>query len=250
MTKTINREHPEYAARKAMWRRYRDLYAGGEQLREHASDYLARRHKEPNEIYAERLSRVFYENYIGSIVDWYAATLMRREPVMTFDGNGRLRRNAFYAGAFERLRPQGDDPDASSSGRDRGDAGLRKQLYRGRFSAEQRTGGDARGGGCLGTLAGVSGGLRTRMKSSTGVTTSGQMEWVVIRTSCLQQSKVTDATWERETRWIYYDRENFQIYCSAANRKPIELIDEGRHGFAGAQPRAGVSNEGDATGCG
>ena len=28
----INREHPEYVARKAMWRQYQDLYAGGEYL--------------------------------------------------------------------------------------------------------------------------------------------------------------------------------------------------------------------------
>jgi len=25
----INREHPEYIARKAMWKQYKDLYAGG-----------------------------------------------------------------------------------------------------------------------------------------------------------------------------------------------------------------------------
>jgi len=41
-------------------------------MRENAFEYLIRRHKEPNDIYAERLSRVFYENYIGSIIDWYA----------------------------------------------------------------------------------------------------------------------------------------------------------------------------------
>ena len=51
----INREHPEYTARKAMWKQYKDLYAGGEQLRQNASDYLVRRHKEPGEVYAERL---------------------------------------------------------------------------------------------------------------------------------------------------------------------------------------------------
>jgi len=81
----INREHPDYIARKAMWKQYRDLYAGGERLRQSAAEYLVRRHKEPAEVYQERLSRVFYENYIGSIVDWYAATLMRREPVMLFE---------------------------------------------------------------------------------------------------------------------------------------------------------------------
>src|ERR1022692_4790461 len=83
----INREHPEYIARKAMWRQYKDLYAGGERLRANASEYLVRRHKEPGEVYQERLSRVFYENYIGSIIDWYAATLIRREPGVLFEGS-------------------------------------------------------------------------------------------------------------------------------------------------------------------
>ena len=32
----INREHPEYVLRKAMWRKYRVLYSGGENMREHA----------------------------------------------------------------------------------------------------------------------------------------------------------------------------------------------------------------------
>ena len=66
----IDREHPDYVARKAMWKKYRDLYTGGEQFRINAQDYLIRRQREPGDVYAERLSRVFYENYIGSIVDW------------------------------------------------------------------------------------------------------------------------------------------------------------------------------------
>src|SRR5947209_8225785 len=82
----LNREHPEYTARKAMWRRYQDLYAGGETFRLKARDYLLPRLREPQMVYEERLSHVFYENYIGSIVDWYAATLMRREPVLLFEG--------------------------------------------------------------------------------------------------------------------------------------------------------------------
>ena len=94
--KNINREHPEYIARKAMWKQYRDLYAGGERLRANASEYLVRRHKEPGEVYQERLSRVFYENYIGSIVDWYAATLMRREPVLLFEGSDTAAKS-FYS---------------------------------------------------------------------------------------------------------------------------------------------------------
>src|SRR5678815_4375717 len=91
----IDQEHPEYAARKSAWRKYRDLYVGGEQLRNNAGDYLVRRQREPGEVYAERLSRVFYENYIGSIVDWYAATLFRREPVLTFSGKNEAAKQFF-----------------------------------------------------------------------------------------------------------------------------------------------------------
>ena len=49
-----------------MWDQYEDLYAGGEQLRAHATQYLVRRHREPGDVYQERLNRVFYENYLGS----------------------------------------------------------------------------------------------------------------------------------------------------------------------------------------
>ena len=83
----ITREHPEYAAKRTMWRQYRDLYAGGEQFIASANQYLVRRQKEPGDVYLERLSRSFYENYVGSIVDWYTATLFRREPVLSFEGN-------------------------------------------------------------------------------------------------------------------------------------------------------------------
>ena len=79
----LNREHPEYRDRKEMWQRYWDFYVGGEQLRRNASFYLVRRQKEPNDVYAERLARVFYENYLGSCIDWYAATLFRSRPAIT-----------------------------------------------------------------------------------------------------------------------------------------------------------------------
>ncbi|MBV8902239.1 MAG: hypothetical protein JOZ22_01265, partial [Acidobacteriia bacterium] len=64
---------------------------------------------------------------------------------------------------------------------------------------------------------------------------TGSLEWVVIRTSCLQQSNVSDREWEVETRWIYYDRENFQIYRKKGEGQPIDLIDKGRHGLATLQ---------------
>ena len=96
----IDREHPEYVAKKAMWRKYKDLYAGGEQFRARADSYLVRRQKEPLDVYGERLSRVFYENYLGSIIDWYAATLFRREPLLGFDGTNE-RGKAFFAAFAE-----------------------------------------------------------------------------------------------------------------------------------------------------
>ncbi len=93
----IDREHPEYLALKHVWRRYRDLYIGGERLKLHAQEYLLPRQREPGDVYTERLSRVFYENYIGSIVDWYSATLFRREPVVTFEGTNARGREFFSA---------------------------------------------------------------------------------------------------------------------------------------------------------
>jgi hypothetical protein len=92
---SIDREHPDYKLRKGMWRMYRDLYAGGEQLKANASVYLSRRQKEPGEVYGERINRVFYENYIGSIIDWYSATLFRREPNLSFAGENDAGR-AFF----------------------------------------------------------------------------------------------------------------------------------------------------------
>ena len=92
----INQEHPEYSASGAgsgsstgtcMW--------VGSNSRREPTAILVRRQKEPLDVYAERLSRSFYENYIGSIVDWYTATLFRREPVLTFEGNNERARKFF-----------------------------------------------------------------------------------------------------------------------------------------------------------
>ena len=93
--KSIEREHPEYIAKKTMWERYRDFYTGGEQFKNHAGNYLIRRQKEPADVYWERLDRVFYENYAGSIIDWYAATLFRREPIISVEGSNEAGRTFF-----------------------------------------------------------------------------------------------------------------------------------------------------------
>jgi hypothetical protein len=217
-----------------MWRRYRDLYAGGEQLREHATEYLARRHREPSEIYAERVNRVFYQNYIGSIVDWYAATLMRRAPVVTFDGMGASAKR-FYAEFSSNCDFKGtslmeffrqglvealvcgssyivvDFPRASGPAATRAeeDASGRSRAYLVNYGPDEVI--------------------------NWSYDETGRLEWAVIRTACLRQSKVTDAKWEQETRWIYYDRENFKIFRQAGEGKSVDLFDEGKHGFAALQ---------------
>jgi hypothetical protein len=234
MTQTINREHPEYIARKAMWRQYRDLYSGGERLRMNASEYLMRRQKEPGEVYAERLNRVFYENYIGSIIDWYAATLMRREPILLFEKSDSRARNfynvfsddcdlkgtnfaEFFRQRFVQTLVFGrgyivvDFPRANGPVRNRAeeDATGRSRAYLVDYAADEVI--------------------------NWNYDRQGGLDWVVIRTSCLQQSKVTDANWEKETQWIYYDRENYQIFRKAGDAKEVELADEGRHALAGVR---------------
>src|SRR5688572_18773813 len=227
----INREHPGYVARKAMWKQYRDLYAGGERLRQSATEYLVRRHKEPGEVYQERLSRVFYENYIGSIVDWYAATLMRREPVMLFEGS-----DAPAKGFYNLLA---DDCDLKGTNlteffRRRlvdtlvcGASYIAIEFPRSNEAARTRAEEDESG---RSRAYLVDYGADEVINWNYDQT--GGLEWVVIRTSVLQQSKITDAKWERETRWIYYDRENYRMFRKGCEKDPIEAMGEGRHGLA------------------
>lgn len=227
----INREHPEYVARKAMWRRYKDLYAGGEQLREHAGEYLARRHKEPNEIFLERLSRIFYQNYIGSIIDWYAATLMHREPALHVEGNDGPARGYYNLLA--------DDCDLKGS--------RLTEFFRKRFVDTLVCGSSyvvvdfpRANAPALNKAAEDASGRSRAYLVDYGADEvinwshdeNGALEWAVIRTKCLRQTNLTDAKWEQETRWIYYDRENFQVFRKAGDNGQIETVDQGRHGLA------------------
>jgi hypothetical protein len=91
----ILKEHPDYRFWKSNLELYADLYAGGAQLKSKSEQYLYRRLREPAEIYQERLNRSFYENHIGSIVDWFASTLFRREPVITVN-TASQKQSAFY----------------------------------------------------------------------------------------------------------------------------------------------------------
>lgn len=238
----INIEHPDYIRCKTMWRKYRDLYVGGEQLREHASEYLVRRSKEPNDVYFERLSRVFYENYIGSIIDWYAATLIRREPIITYDGSNDTGKR-FFASFAE---------DCDLKGTTLAEF-FRRQLIQALVSGVSYVVVD---------FPRVTVPVATRAEEDAigksrafladyapddvinwSYDSNGQLEWVVIRTSWLRQTESGSDTWKKETRWVYYDRETFRIYRSVleptGRSSNVDLIDQGHHGLA-AQHRVPV----------
>jgi hypothetical protein len=225
---SIDREHPDYKIRKGIWRTYRDLYAGGEQLKANAQIYLTRRQKEPADVYGERISRVFYENYIGSIIDWYAATLFRREPNLSFTGENEAGRAFFCEFAEDCDRKQTAVSDFFRRQFVEmlvsGAAYILVDFPRVGRQAANRAEEDAMGASRAYLVD-----YRPEDLINWDVDEDGNFEWVVLRTSRRVQSKDEVTEPVNETRWLYYDKERFRIYRGP---KPI-LVDEGRHGLAG-----------------
>ncbi len=230
----IDREHPDYVAKKAMWKSYRDLYTGGEHLKQHASEYLVRRHREPMDVYAERLSRVFYENYIGSIVDWYASTLFRREPVLTFEGQNEAAKR-FFGGFIEDCDQRGTAltdfvrrqfVDSLVCGASYALVDFPRVSRRPENRAEEET---------LGASRAYLVDYRAEDIINWSHDDHGNLEWVVIRTEDLRKERVEDAEWKAETRWAYYDKQRFRVYRRADSgdeKSKPKLVDEGLHGLA------------------
>jgi hypothetical protein len=224
-----------------MWKKYRVLYSGGENMREHAVEYLVRRNKEPEDVYQERLCRVFYENYIGSTIDWYAATLLRREPSLLFDGSNEAGKQ-FYNDFAEDCDLKGTS--LAEFFRQQlvntlvfGKTYIALDFPRSAQPAANRAEEDA---------SGMSRAFLVEYTPDEVINwrhdADGNLAWIVIRTSCLRQEKVTDSGWKRETRWIHYDQHNFRIYASVDGgdvKGEIQLVDQGRHGLA-AQARVPV----------
>jgi len=221
----IDQEHPEYVVKKAAWRRYRDLYAGGEQFRVNAAEYLIPRQREPGEVYAERLCRIFYENYVGSIVDWYAATLFRREPAITFEGNDDASRT-FFSAMVE---------DCDRRGTSLAD------FFRRQFTESLVTGTSyvlvdfPRAKTRPGTrgeedASGASRAYLVEYGADDVINWSlddyGNFEWVVIRTKQIKKDRVEDPEWRTETKWSYYDKRTYRIYGEDG------VIDQGNHALA------------------
>ncbi len=227
----IDQEHPEYVAKKTTWRKYRDLYAGGDQLKANAGEYLIRRQREPGDVYAERLNRVFYENYIGSIVDWYTATLFRREPGLTYLGVNEPGRKY-----FSELTEDADLKGTALS-----------DFFRAQFAEGLVTGSSwvlvdfPRSASVAGTRAeeealGVSRAYLVPYRSEDVINWNyddqGSLDWAVVRTSCVKKSSIDDTEWRTETVWRYYDRETFRVFRQERAEGPVVRENEGRHGLA------------------
>jgi hypothetical protein len=255
--KEIDIEHPEYRERRRAYRMYRHLYRGGELMKSNAADYLTRRQKEPGEVYQERLNQVYYENYVGSIIDWYVASVFRREAVILADGKdeaGRKFLNEFVEDCdlkgstlAEFFRARLRDSMVYGVSHMVVDFPRVKQEARTRAEEERMGAGRAYLVECS-----------PEQVINWSLDERGNYEWVVVRTERTRQASVEDARMVEQTRWYYYDRERFRVYGRervegglqgglGSRLQPeglphqgeglhhggdIELLDEGVHGWA------------------
>jgi len=167
-------------------------------------------------------------------VDWYAATLFRREPVLTFEGANE-RGQAFFGEFVE---------DVDRKGTALADF-LRKQLVEAMVTGQSFVlvdfprMGDAPGNLAEEDASGASRAYLVDYRAEDLINWSlddcGNFEWVVLRTEVTRQDRVEDVEWLTEKRWAYYDKQNFRLYrqvSSGGGTGAVELIDEGVHGLA------------------
>ncbi len=228
----IDREHPEYKRHKLMWRMYRDLYAGGHEFKLRAAEYLLRRQKEPLDVYSERLHRVFYENYIGSIVDWYAATLFRREPTMQVE-EGLESGRKFFADFSEDCDCRGTKlssffRQALTHALISGASHILLDFPRASKVPQNRAEED---------LEGISRAFLVPFEAEDLINWSsnerGEYEWVVLRRKIRRQPRIDSPDIVEETFWYYYDKHSFRTYrCEGDQSQDIELIAQGSHCLA------------------
>jgi hypothetical protein len=226
----IDREHVEYTRQKRTLQMYRDLYAGGFEFKERAANYLLRRQKEPLDVYAERLSRVFYENYIGSIVDWYGSTLFRREPSLHFDqGSDSEQFLAQFTSDCDRRGTRMSDffrytfLDSLVAGKSH----VLVDFPRSSKPVMNRAEEDA---------AGISRAYLVRYPAEDLINwctdERGDYEWVVFRQKTKQQATIESSSIIEETWWRYYDKSEYRLYRRLEGSKEpgaIELVAHGPH---------------------
>jgi hypothetical protein len=181
-------------------------------------------------VYSERLSRVFYQNYIGSIVDWYSATLFRREPVLTFEGPNEAAKR-FFCNLVEDVDQKGTQL-ADFFRRQFIDALITGASYTlvdfPRLPLRFGTRGEE---DALGASRAYLVDYAADDLINWNLDNRGGFEWVVLRTASLKKDRIEDPNWQIETRWLYYDRQTFRIYTSAgeaASRETPRLVDQAR----------------------
>ena len=230
----IDQEHLDYKRQVPMWHAYRDLYTGGHQFKAHAAEYLLRRQKEPLDVYNERLHRVFYENYVGSIIDWYASTVFRREPSLSFEGG--------LESGHEFLRLLVDDCDLKGTGL--------AAFFRRCFVEALVVG---RSHILVDFPRAVKIPLNRAEEDSAGLSRAflvcyeaeelinwsrderGEYDWVVIRHKSQRQPRVDSPDVVKETYWYYFDKTQYKTYRRVEGKDgsgSIQLIAEGTHGLA------------------
>ena len=242
MKEQLDRQHPDFRDRSQMWQRYWDFYVGGEQLRRSAGNYLVRRQKEPNDVYSERISRVFYENYLGSCIDWYSATLFRSQPRISVETANAGTRE-FFTQFIEDCDRRGTNL-VEAVRRVFIQALVFRESYllidfpRATGKAENRAEEDA-----LGASRAYLAPFSPQEVTNWRTDECGEYEWVVLRTERTYQEDVEQNELVRKRRWAVYDRETFRIYeqlsidagsqsGSPASEGEVALVDEGRHALA------------------
>ena len=230
----IDQEHQEYKDNALLWRRYRDLYAGGQQFKFRAADYLLRRQKEPLDVYSERLQRVFYENYIGSIIDWYSSTLFRREPSLQFE-NGLASGKDFLAELCENCDLRGTRlselfkralTDSLVGGR----SFILVDFPHSSNAPANRAEEDSEG---LSRAFLVPYAVEDMINWSRDA--QGAYEWVVLRHKLRRQPRADSPEIVEETHWRYYTKTEFKTYRRIEQTDgtgAIQLIAQGAHALA------------------
>lgn len=214
-----------------MWRMYRDLYVGGQEFKHRASEYLLRRQKEPLDVYSERLHRVFYENYVGSIVDWYVSTLFRRQPSLQLEG-GLESGRTFLSELADDCDLRGTRlseffrqcmADALVAGRSH----ILIDFPRAAATPANRAEEDA---------AGLSRAYLIRYHAEDLINWSldehGEYDWIVLRQSLRRQPSVESSEIVDETYWYYFDKTSYRTYRRVERDKEptsIELVGYGAH---------------------
>lgn len=234
----IEREHPDFKRQERMWQMYRDLYAGGSQFHRRAEHYLLRRQKEPLDVYGERLFRVFYENYIGSIIDWYQSTLFRCGASLQIEGGSESARR--FLGQFA------DDCDLRGTSLSEF---LRQcmtdALISGKthilldFPRAQRPPANLAEEEAAGLSRAYLVEYRAEDLINWSIGERGEYEWVVLRKTVRRQPRVDSAELIEETYWYYFDKSTFRTYKRqerpGEHRAPIVLVAEGNHALVSQQ---------------